>query len=111
MNAYLALVISILIGVCGQISLKAGSMQDVNNKYIFIHHYVILGLFLYFISALFYIYSIRVIPVSVAFPSVSVSYFAVALLAHLIWGEPFGLNQIASLILISSGIYMLFRNS
>jgi undecaprenyl phosphate-alpha-L-ara4N flippase subunit ArnE len=107
MNSYLALIISILIGIGGQLCLKAGAIQEVKNQILFLQPYIIVGLFSYFLAALFYIYSLKTIPLSVAFPSVSISYVAVAFLAHLIWGEPFGVKQVLGLILIASGIYTL----
>ncbi|MEQ8958910.1 MAG: EamA family transporter [Coleofasciculus sp. C2-GNP5-27] len=106
MNAYFALVISIMIGIGGQLSLKAGAMQGIGNK-LFLQPYIIVGLSSYFCASLFYIFALRQIPVSVAFPSVSISYVAVAFFAHLIWGEPFGLRQVLALGLIALGIYTL----
>ncbi|MEH1944088.1 MAG: EamA family transporter [Nostoc sp.] len=107
MNPYLSLAISILIGVCGQISLKAGAIQSFGNKMLFLQPYVVIGLLSYFLAALFYIYSLKYIPISVAFPSVSISYVAVVFLGHLLWGEAFGVNQIFALLLIGLGIYIL----
>lgn len=111
MNAYAVLVISILIGVGGQVSLKAGALHNpgVSLGALFCQPYVLLGLFAYFVSALLYIYALREIPLSVAFPSVSISYVLVAVLAHLIWGETLGLRQVAALVLIGSGICVLWR--
>jgi len=106
-NAYFALAISIMIGIGGQLSLKAGAMQGMGNKLLFLQPYIIVGLASYFCASLFYIFALRQIPVSVAFPSVSISYVAVAFLAHLIWGEPFGIRQILALGLIALGIYTL----
>ena len=65
----------------------------------------------YFVAALFYMYAIKQIPLSVAFPSVSVSYVVVAFLAHWIWGEPFARVQLLALALISGGIYLLGREA
>ncbi|MGF1522342.1 MAG: EamA family transporter [Leptolyngbyaceae cyanobacterium] len=109
-NPYLALITSILVGVGGQLSLKAGATPDPNAKTIlFVHPYILVGLGSYFVASIFYIYSLRKLPLSVAFPSVSVSYVIVSLLAHLIWGEPFGLRQILALCLICSGVFILSR--
>lgn len=109
MNAYLALIVSIFIGVGGQLSLKAGALQNWGNRILFLQPYVLVGLCSYFVAALFYIYALKKIPLSIAFPSVSISYVAVAFLAHLLWGEPFGARQFFALLLISLGIYILSR--
>ena len=46
-------------------------------------------------------------PVSVAFPSVSVSYALVAVLGHFMFGEPFGLKQIGGIALIMGGVVLI----
>ena len=92
----LALAISIILGVMGQLGLKAGVLENVDNEKFLPHPYIIGGLIFYAISAGFYIYALRKIPVSVAFPSVSLSYVAVAYLASVIWGEAFGWPQIVA---------------
>src|SRR5579863_3079675 len=99
---YILLFIAILIGICGQIAIKAGSLNAVANLQSFplFQPYTILGLACYFASALFYIYALRQIPVSVAFPCVSLSYVAVALLAHFLWQEPFGLQHVVAMCFI-----------
>ena len=107
----LALAISIALGVLGQLGLKAGVLNDVERNSIIPHHYVIWGLIFYAISAGFYIFALRKIPVSVAFPSVSLSYVAVAYLASVIWGEPFGWPQLVALAAIGFGVFMLFQYS
>ncbi|MEQ9483029.1 MAG: EamA family transporter [Coleofasciculus sp. F4-SAH-05] len=111
MNAYFALVISIMIGIGGQLSLKAGAMQGIGSKLFFLQPYILVGLASYFCASLFYIFALRQIPVSVAFPSVSISYVAVAYFAHVIWEEPFGIRQVIALGLIGLGIYTLNHSS
>ncbi len=110
MNSVTALVASILLGVFGQISLKAGAVRASNLGSVYLHKFTLLGLVFYFLAALFYIFALKKIPLSIAFPSVSISYVAVAFLAHLIWGEPFGFRQILALLLIGLGIYLLSRS-
>jgi small multidrug resistance pump len=110
MNSYLSLVVSIVIGVAGQISLKASSVQRATDPdKVFFNGYVLAGLLAYGIAFIFYVQALKKIPVSVAFPSVSISYVAVAFLAHLIWGEPFGYRQIIALLCIGAGILILFQ--
>ena len=107
----LALAISIGLGIGGQLGLKAGALRDAQGTGILPHPYVVAGLVLYACSALFYVYALRRIPVSVAFPSVSISYVAVAYVASVVWGEPFGWPQVVALIAIGIGVVMLFQYS
>jgi len=101
--------IAIFLGIIGQLFLKTGMMRN-EQAYLFLFQpYVMCGLFFYFIAAIFYTYSLKQIPISVAFPSVSISYVAVMFLSHVLWKEPFGLHQIISLLLICSGVFLLYR--
>ena len=108
-NPYLLLAISIALGAIGQICLKTGALRTETNHSLlsFFEPVLLTGLSVYFISALLYIVSLKQLPLSVAFPSVSLSYVLVSLLAHLIWKEPFGARQLLSLVLIASGVFFL----
>src|SRR3990167_11057825 len=108
---YTSLFIAILIGIGGQLALKTGSSAATASGQILflLQPYVILGLSCYFTSAMFYIYSLKQIPLSVAFPCVSLSYVIVALLAHFLWNEPFGLQHMAALFFILLGVFLLVR--
>jgi multidrug transporter EmrE-like cation transporter len=68
----------------------------------------LVGLACYGFAAIFYTLSLRTIPVSVAYPSVSISYALVVVLAHVLWKEPLGLQQAAAILLIMSGISLLY---
>ncbi|MDH5752560.1 MAG: EamA family transporter [Deltaproteobacteria bacterium] len=102
---YLALALSILIGIGGQLLLKGGALQ---KSVVFMFSPMsLMGLGAYFLAAMFYLYCLRAIPVSTAFPTVSISYVAVALLSHYLWKEPFGLQQVFALVLIIGGVMLL----
>lgn len=105
-----ALAIGILIGVAGQMLLKAGASGETLLKQ-FLAPQSILGLGLYFAAALCYMYALRKIPVSVAFPSVSLSYVLVALLAHWMLGESMGPQKLAGIALIVGGVFLITRQA
>ncbi|MFN7678280.1 MAG: EamA family transporter [Cyanobacteriota bacterium] len=99
---------SIVAGAAGQLMLKIGALNQVrNNSILFFERYTLLGLLVYFIAAIAYIYSLRRVPLSLAFPSVSLSYFFVSLAAHLVLGESFTFINVVSLAFISIGIILL----
>ena len=103
---YVALGIGILAGIAGQILLKAGAdAPDFFSQVL--RPSTLCGLALYGSAAFLYILVLRKIPVSVAFPSVSVSYALVAVLGHFVFGEPFGLKQIGGLALIMGGVILI----
>lgn len=103
---YGALAIGILAGIAGQMLLKAGAdAPDFWQQ--LMRPSTIFGLALYGSAAFLYIIALRKIPVSVAFPSVSLSYALVAVLGHFLFGEPFGIKQIAGIVLIMGGVALI----
>ena len=105
---YAALAVGIVLGIAGQIVLKAGSARTTDVIAQLLNPYTIVGFACYGLAAFFYIAAIKKIPISVAYPSVSIGYAVVAFVMHYFWGEPFGLQQIAGLALISGGILLLY---
>jgi small multidrug resistance pump len=106
---YAALLAGILFGIAGQILLKTGAERTAGMMAQFLDLFTILGFGAYTVAAVFYIIAIKKIPISQAFPSVSVSYIIVAVLGHLLWGEPLGWPQLAGLALIAGGILLLHQ--
>jgi drug/metabolite transporter (DMT)-like permease len=106
---YAALAVSVLVGVGGQFLLKTGSARTGDVVAQFLDPFTILGLVSYGVGAFFYIAAIKKIPISLAFPSVSLSYVLVACIAHYAWGEPLGLPQIGGIALIAGGILLLHQ--
>jgi small multidrug resistance pump len=106
---YAALAAGIILGVAGQIALKSGAVAATTIAQQFLHPYTIVGFGIYVLAALFYIVAIKRIPVSLAYPSVAISYVVVGVAAHFLWNEPFGLPQIGGIVLIASGILLLHQ--
>jgi small multidrug resistance pump len=107
---YVSLVGAILFGIAGQIALKSGALgssSTIGSQ--FLNPLTILGLAVYALAALCYVVALKKIPVSVAFPSVAASYAVVAIIAHLLWNEPFGWAQIGGLVLIGGGILLIHQ--
>jgi small multidrug resistance pump len=103
-----ALMISVALGAMGQLLLKMGSMEGKSSGEL-ITLPIVAGLAVYFGSAIFYILSLRKIPLYIAFPSMSASYTVVAYISHLAWGDPFGKNQVVGLLLVTAGIACLTK--
>ncbi len=103
---YGALGLGILAGIAGQMLLKAGADAPSFIGQLF-RSATIAGLVLYVAAAFLYIVALRKIPVSVAFPSVSLSYAIVAALGHFLFKEPFGRKQIGGIVLIMAGVLLI----
>lgn len=104
-----ALAASIVVGVAGQLLLKAGAVGATDLWTQLLRPATIAGLGCYGVSALGYLVALQTIPVSVAFPSVAASYVAVALLGALLWSEPLHARQLAAIGLIVVGVALLHR--
>ena len=65
------------------------------------------GLALYGSAAFLYMVALRKIPISVAFPTVSLSYAIVAVVGHYLFCEPFGMKQIGGIALIVGGVVLI----
>jgi len=107
MTAYWAiLATAIATSMAGQTLLKGGAgaenfiaqLQDWRT---------IIGLGLYGGAAILYIVALRRIPMSVALPCTAISYVAAALIGHYAFAEPLGLQHVAALALICSGVLLL----
>jgi small multidrug resistance pump len=107
MISYLVLAAAILCGVAGQLMLKAGadSASIVDQ---FLKPVTIAGLGAYGVAGILYTLALRGIPVSIAFPSVSASYVLVLIAARLWLNEALQPTQIAGVVLIMSGITLLY---
>jgi small multidrug resistance pump len=107
---YVSLVSAVLLGIAGQIALKSGAVGSQTVAAQFLNPLTIVGFAIYVFAALCYIVALKRIPVSVAFPSVAASYAIVAVLAHVLWNEPFGWPQIAGLVLIGCGVLLIHQH-
>ena len=103
---YVVLGVGILAGIAGQMLLKAGADAPTLVAQV-LRPSSLLGLALYGSAAFMYMFALRKIPVSVAFPSVSLSYAIVAVLAYFLFGEPFGLKQADGIALIMGGVMLI----
>ena len=104
---YLALLGGVLIGVGAQILLKQGAGAPGSFVAQLFHPSTIIGLGLYGVAAMLYIVALRKIPLSLAFPSVAISYAVVALLGHVLWNEPLGWQQLTGIVLVIGGVALI----
>jgi small multidrug resistance pump len=104
---YVALLAAIVLGVFGQLLFKSGAMRSGDSIRQFIDPLTVAGFAIYACSAALYVVSLRKLPLSIAFPSVSLSYVAVAIAGHVLWHEPLGWPQLAGMLLIVVGVVLL----
>jgi multidrug transporter EmrE-like cation transporter len=103
---WIVLAAAIATSMAGQTLLKAGAGANDFIAQLFGWR-TILGLGLYGGAAILYIVALRRIPMSVALPCTAISYVAAAAIGHFAFGEPMGMQHIAALALICSGVVLL----
>ena len=109
-NYILALVCSIILGTAGQILLKLGAkMRYENNLFMFLSPYTLVGLTSYFFAAIFFIFALKKIPISVAYSSSAIIYVMVVILSHFIFKESITINKFIGMTLICLGIYFIWK--
>ncbi len=107
---YLYLWTGIVIGIGGQALLKAGAgAPDFVSQ--ILSPITWAGLMCYGAATLMYMMAIRVIPIAVAFPSISVSYIVVLLVGVMAFDEHLSAAKVAGVAMIGAGVWVLNRAS
>jgi multidrug transporter EmrE-like cation transporter len=107
-RAYVFLWSGIVIGVGGQMMLKAGAGAPSFWAQI-LSPSTIIGLLLYVAATLAYLIAIREIPIAVAFPSIAVSYVVILALGVIVFGESLTIGKVIGTALILGGVWTLNR--
>ena len=107
-RAYVFLWSGIVIGVGGQLMLKAGAgAPDFLSQVL--SPATLVGLLLYVGATLAYLIAIREIPIAVAFPSIAVSYVVILALGVIVFGESLTVGKVIGTVLILGGVWTLNR--
>jgi len=110
----LILIVYSLGMACGQIlfklaakSIQGGGLEPSILSYINV--YLILGVGLYFGLTVLWVWLLRFVPLSEAYPFVALAFIFTPLLATFIFGEKLSLNYFGGLALIACGILVIAR--
>jgi multidrug transporter EmrE-like cation transporter len=114
MKPILAILLSILLGTCGQLALKYGTRLAVARaaatsvlaSYL-TNPYMWFALFLYGISTVLWIYSLSRVDLSYAYPMVALGYVLVCVFAVLLFKETMPMLRIIGLGVIIIGVIMI----
>lgn len=105
-----------VFAVAGQFLLKQGIMaQELSFNFLsiikaFFSVKVFSGFFLYGISSVFWLFVLKKIPLSVAYPSLSLTYIFIVILSVFILKEPFSVQKIFGVLFIFIGVCLLNIN-
>ena len=114
---------SVLSSSVAQVTLKTGmsskrvlaAMESGDNLLIattvFLNLHVILGLILYFLAAIFWLYVLAKLDVSIAYPFVGLGFIFTMILAHFIIGEPITSTKLVGTCFVAIGVVLIARQS
>ena len=108
---YILIFINILITSGAQLLLKKGSLRldQINFASVLSNFHLLGGVFFYGASFLLWMYILKRVPLSLAYPSLSLGYILVAFLSAKYLGESLTLSKIAGSLIIILGVIVLFK--
>lgn len=121
MNILSLILLSVLINTSAQILLKQGmnkigyfnftlpDLLPVLAK-IALNPYIIGGLCCYVASVLVWLLVLSRVPVSYAYPMVSLGYITTVLAAVLLFNETLTLSRVLGIVIIIAGVYLVSKN-
>lgn len=113
----LMILASVLLSVAAQLSLKAGmgrlvfpeTLISIESAWLILNRFVLLGLFCYGMSMVFWLYVLTKVEVSRAYPFVGLGFVGTMLFAHLLLHEPITVQKLVGTMLVVSGVVLLAR--
>jgi multidrug transporter EmrE-like cation transporter len=112
---YISLLIAIMFGSSAALFLKLGSEKfkigfSLNSIMAILRNWkLILGLFLYATSTVFFIYSLKLGDLSIVYPLTSVSYIFITILSVLLLKEKINTYKIIGISFIVLGVILVTR--
>ncbi|MCM8784148.1 MAG: EamA family transporter [Candidatus Omnitrophica bacterium] len=112
MKPFFLILISVILGVIGQVFLKKGMIGFKGEFSTLLIHimqnpFIILGFFFYLLSSLIWLVILSRVDLSYAYPMLSLGYIVIVFLSWLIFKENITFWRWAGVVLISFGIGLL----
>jgi len=118
MSVLLIILICVILGVFGQLSMKKGlnmlpdaiSIRDLFSTEVFsvvFQRYVFLGLFLYALASLFWLVALSQEELSFVYPLISMGYIFTAILSKFFFNESLTLFRFFGILMICGGVYLI----
>jgi multidrug transporter EmrE-like cation transporter len=120
MEVIVLVLISVLLGVLGQLSLKQGmknignfEVKDFLSNKIFelvAEKFVVIGIVLYAIATLLWLVVLSKAELSFAYPMLAVGYILIAIFSKIFFGENVTFVRFLGILLISIGVFLLLKS-
>jgi drug/metabolite transporter (DMT)-like permease len=119
--AIIYILISILGGAAGQVMLKKGmaligpltlDIHTLGNTFLHLatNPFVLLGLFTYALSTVFWLAALSRVDLSYAYPFASLSYVGMLIASWLIFKEDISLLRLAGCLVVGMGVFLISRS-
>jgi multidrug transporter EmrE-like cation transporter len=102
--------VGVLLNAAGQLLLKAGTNAMPFGLRLALEPHILGGLVCYVISVVFWIAALSRVPVSIAYPMLSIGYVVNAIAAHYLLGEVVSLMRMAGIGIIILGVFVVARS-
>jgi len=112
---YFLLLISMSLAVVAQMLLKRGiSQSSLSPNFLSIVQTILspavfFGFVIYGLSSIFWLFVLQKFPLSVAYPSLAMTYIVVLFLSVMFYGEMLSATKLVAVFLIFSGVVLLNR--
>lgn len=119
-QGFVIVFISVSLSAIAQLSFKHGVTNVdltpynhiiVKSWMLFTSPFVFLGLCLYGVGTILWLFALKQMDLSLAYPFVGMSFIMVFLMGVFLLGEPFNINRLIGTIIIIIGILFLARSS
>ena len=117
MGKYQNIYLAILFNIVGQIALKWSMLQFKDFSIrpfsilkvlrLILAPYSLIGITFYAISAVFWMLALVKVPLSVAYPMLSIGYILIFFISIALFGEPFKVIRLSGVLLIAFGVYLI----
>lgn len=120
LETFLLILISVCLGVAGQISLKYGikNLGPLETKDFFSYRilsiisegFVLLGISFYLVATFLWLIILSKTELSSAYPMLAIGYILIALLSKILLNENLTILKFVGIILISIGVFMILKS-
>ncbi|SDE22526.1 SMR family transporter [Sporomusa acidovorans] len=108
------ILLSVFLGAVGQIGLKYGALRLADTGSLWEKALaawpLIAGLAVYGVSTLLWIYALRTVELSYAYPLISLGYVLVFIASYFLFHESISMLRLGGLLLILSGIVLVAKS-
>jgi len=104
------ILVGVLLNAAAQLLLKAGTNAMPLGLRLALEPHILGGLACYVVSVVLWVVALSKVPVSIAYPMLSIGYIVNAIAAHYLFGETLSSMRIAGIGVIIVGVFLVARS-